>query len=354
MCRLCLEPEGRGGEAGRARRAGAAGVRGRRRRPRAVHRLLARLRKWRPCAGRWTRGSRRTSGRLTHARQAGHLPPESDACRAACPRLRHDPRGGAAGVAGRARATSRAGPLAPMRTGPGRWRCSAASTRRARSSPRRVRSWPSAAAESLLADITAFESAEFELLAGDPAAAAEFGSRRVQAARGAGRTELPVDRGGIARAGALRARPARRGRRLGRAAQTELGASDDATTQMLWRQARAKVLARRGEHAEAERLAREAVAIGEKTDMLNGARRRVRRPRRGAPAHRQGRRGSSRARASARALRAQGKPRHGATDARSAGGRGGLDIRRQDRHRRLEPLQPLRFVSRDMSAEHSS
>ena len=30
------------------------------------------------------------------------------------------------------------------------------------------------------------------------------------------------------------------------------------------------MLARRGEHAEAERLAREAVAIGEKTDILNG------------------------------------------------------------------------------------
>ena len=38
---------------------------------------------------------------------------------------------------------------------------------------------------------------------------------------------------------------------------------------MLWRRVRAKVLARRGEHAEAERLAREAVAIGEGTDRLN-------------------------------------------------------------------------------------
>ena len=38
---------------------------------------------------------------------------------------------------------------------------------------------------------------------------------------------------------------------------------------MLWRQVRAKVLARRGEHAEAERLAREAVAICEETDMLD-------------------------------------------------------------------------------------
>ena len=49
----------------------------------------------------------------------------------------------------------------------------------------------------------------------------------------------------------------------------ELGASDDALTQMLWRQVRAKVLARRGEHAEAERLAREAVEICDATDLLN-------------------------------------------------------------------------------------
>jgi hypothetical protein len=49
----------------------------------------------------------------------------------------------------------------------------------------------------------------------------------------------------------------------------ELGTSDDAFTQMLWRQARAKVLARRGEHAEVERFAREAIAIGEETDTLD-------------------------------------------------------------------------------------
>jgi class 3 adenylate cyclase/tetratricopeptide (TPR) repeat protein len=49
----------------------------------------------------------------------------------------------------------------------------------------------------------------------------------------------------------------------------ELGASDDAVTQQLWRQAKAKLLARRGELAEAARLAREAVAIALETDMLN-------------------------------------------------------------------------------------
>ena len=38
---------------------------------------------------------------------------------------------------------------------------------------------------------------------------------------------------------------------------------------MLWREAQAKVLAHRGQHADAERLAREAVEIGEKTEALN-------------------------------------------------------------------------------------
>jgi tetratricopeptide (TPR) repeat protein len=44
---------------------------------------------------------------------------------------------------------------------------------------------------------------------------------------------------------------------------------DEGLTQMLWRQVRAKVLAQRGEHAEAEELAREAVALGEQTDFLD-------------------------------------------------------------------------------------
>jgi tetratricopeptide (TPR) repeat protein len=49
----------------------------------------------------------------------------------------------------------------------------------------------------------------------------------------------------------------------------ELGAHDDAATQMLWRRLQAKVLARRGEHAAAAELAAEAVTIAETTDMLN-------------------------------------------------------------------------------------
>ena len=38
---------------------------------------------------------------------------------------------------------------------------------------------------------------------------------------------------------------------------------------MLWRQVQALVQASRGEHVQAEQLAREAVAIGERTDALN-------------------------------------------------------------------------------------
>ena len=48
-----------------------------------------------------------------------------------------------------------------------------------------------------------------------------------------------------------------------------LGHEQDLTTQALWRQVRARVLAHRGEHSEAEQLAREAVAIIDRTDGLN-------------------------------------------------------------------------------------
>ena len=49
----------------------------------------------------------------------------------------------------------------------------------------------------------------------------------------------------------------------------DAAAADDAFSQVLWRSARAKIRARRGELAEAEALAREAVAVAERTDLLN-------------------------------------------------------------------------------------
>jgi len=117
--------------------------------------------------------------------------------------------------------------------------------------------------------ITGIESAGVELLAGDLTAAAELGAEGCRlldelgavsflstAATTLAQTHYALERLEEAEAWA------------GRAA--ELGASDDAFTQMHWRRVRAKVLARRGEHAEAEGLAREAVAIGEATDFLDG------------------------------------------------------------------------------------
>ncbi len=117
----------------------------------------------------------------------------------------------------------------------------------------------------LLANITAFESLWVELWAGDPAAAVEFGTEgwkmyeelgeRIFLAAAAGnlaQTFYALDRLDEADAWA------RRG--------AELRTADEDEN---WRRAWAKVLARRGEHGEAERLARQAVATCDQTDALN-------------------------------------------------------------------------------------
>jgi class 3 adenylate cyclase/tetratricopeptide (TPR) repeat protein len=111
-------------------------------------------------------------------------------------------------------------------------------------------------------------SMDLELLAGDSAAAAAFGSEAMRLY-----DELEEQAFAATAAGTL-AQALYELDRLdeaetwaGRAAK--LGASDDRSPQMLWRQVKAKVLARRAERAEAERLAREAVTIAEETDMLN-------------------------------------------------------------------------------------
>jgi tetratricopeptide (TPR) repeat protein len=49
----------------------------------------------------------------------------------------------------------------------------------------------------------------------------------------------------------------------------QAAAPDDVTSHVLWRTARAKLLARRGEHEAAERVAREAVEMVGRTDLLN-------------------------------------------------------------------------------------
>jgi tetratricopeptide (TPR) repeat protein len=106
------------------------------------------------------------------------------------------------------------------------------------------------------------------LLAGDPAAAAESGSEAIRLYDEFGARALASTQAGLlgqALYGLDRFDEAESA--AGHAA--ELGGSDDALTQMVWRQVKAKVVARRGEQAEAEPLAREAVAIGETTEALN-------------------------------------------------------------------------------------
>jgi class 3 adenylate cyclase/tetratricopeptide (TPR) repeat protein len=121
---------------------------------------------------------------------------------------------------------------------------------------------------ALLANLIAFESVWVELWAGDPIAAVEFGAEGFRLHEELGEQAfLPHAAANLAQALYALDRLDEADAWAGRAA--ELGASDDARKEMLWRQVKSKVLARRGEHAEAERLAREAVALCDETDMLD-------------------------------------------------------------------------------------
>jgi class 3 adenylate cyclase/tetratricopeptide (TPR) repeat protein len=119
-----------------------------------------------------------------------------------------------------------------------------------------------------LASASGVSSVLVELLAGDATAAVEFGEEgcRLLDEMG-GKGFLSTLAGELAQAlyAADRLEEAETWASRG----AELGASDDVVTQMLWRQVKAKVLARRGDNAGAERLGREAVAIGQETDMLS-------------------------------------------------------------------------------------
>jgi class 3 adenylate cyclase/tetratricopeptide (TPR) repeat protein len=120
-----------------------------------------------------------------------------------------------------------------------------------------------------LAVLTGIESALVELFAGDPERAAELG------AEGCGLLEELGAQSFLSTAAAF---PAESLYELGRLEEAdawaqraaEVGSEEDLFTQPLWRLARAKVLARRGRHREGERLAREALAIVESTQDLNG------------------------------------------------------------------------------------
>jgi class 3 adenylate cyclase len=108
---------------------------------------------------------------------------------------------------------------------------------------------------------------EVELWAGEAAAAERLAEERCRG------LEQRGERGSLSTAVAMRAQALYELDRLAEAeAESDragpLGASDDVATQMLSRQVKAKVLARRGHLAEGEAVAREAVALAEETDML--------------------------------------------------------------------------------------
>ncbi len=123
-------------------------------------------------------------------------------------------------------------------------------------------------AKVAIAETLGFGAMGIELLAGDVAAAVAAGEEGCRMLEALGeRSYLSTVGGTLARAlyaaGRLDDAEAWADR------SAALGTTDDLVTEMLWRQARALVLARRGEHDEAERLAREAVAIGDQTQSLN-------------------------------------------------------------------------------------
>ena len=208
-------------------------------------------------------------------------------------------------------------------------RCSAASTR-----PGRSRFQPASATRELERGRRGRDMhlAEIAALAGDHATAAEPPAPILRHAREAAATE-PCSRPPRRSSAARCARSAATTRR----SRSRSSAASSATSKISRRRCcggrcRRSSTPHRGEHAEAERLAREAVAIAERTDALNCqgdalcdlaevlARRRP---------HRRGRR---RARAGARALRAQEEPRHDRPGA-SAPGRGYSRTRADGPHR---------------------
>ena len=267
--RLDLEPEGAAEKLDALVERGAARLRGRRRRPALCTSPTPRSARSRSCARRsdaaldGIRAGRRPRAAGGHAARARGLARR-------WPPLRHDTRVGV--LAWLDENEPRAGPrpLAPRI--PSRGAGDARPLRRGARDPRRdrERSWPSAAAALQLAVTHRHRvrraSSSWPATPPPPPSSAQ---------KGAGCSRSSGEQGFLSTAAACSRRRSTQLDRLdeadawaGRAA--ELGASDDAFTQMLWRQVRAKVLARRGEHAEAERLAREAVAIGETHGLLNG------------------------------------------------------------------------------------
>ena len=121
---------------------------------------------------------------------------------------------------------------------------------------------------SLVAATTAQEAFYVEMLAGDTAEALRIMRESYAALESMGERSYLSSAAALL-AHALCARGALvEAERFSRTSQ-EAAARDDTFSQVLWRSARAKIRARSGDLVEAESLGRDAVALAEKTDLLN-------------------------------------------------------------------------------------
>ncbi|HET7758539.1 MAG TPA: adenylate/guanylate cyclase domain-containing protein [Gaiellaceae bacterium] len=115
---------------------------------------------------------------------------------------------------------------------------------------------------------TAQEAYLIEHVAGDPAAAIETLRASVDALEQMGEQGFLSTIAGFLAHALIAAGEDEEAERFSRASE-QAAAPDDVSSQVLWRTARAKLLARRGEHESAERMVREAVEMVERTDVLN-------------------------------------------------------------------------------------
>ena len=210
---VSLSPEGAAEQLAAHRRGGAAGVRGLRRRFRPLRQPLRAVHRLRICARRMDAARRHSSGpSSTRSGSACRILRSRLPATWRCALVRQHAGIRASRLARRTgeRGARRPPPSVVPRAGAGDDR---PFRRRARDSLRPAYKVRRSGLDDPLALATGHVRSEVELLAGDPAAAAEFAERRLPPARAGRRQELAIDRVRTPRASAVPARPARRSRR---------------------------------------------------------------------------------------------------------------------------------------------
>jgi tetratricopeptide (TPR) repeat protein len=119
-----------------------------------------------------------------------------------------------------------------------------------------------------LAGVLSQDAVEVELRAGNAARAVELGEKGCRMLDEAGERGMLSTSAGMLANAYCELGDFARAEDWAKRSQ-EIGTADDVVTQILWRRALAKVLARRGEHRQAEDIAAEAVDISRSTQMLD-------------------------------------------------------------------------------------